>query len=162
MLPPLVCVAGAVPRSGAALTAAVQLSHFAPVFVGFSGELVRNMAYDRQKIGDTKGVWLDDARIFGWGLCATAGAAEVRNQGDWQLSLGWRWLGSDAVPDAFVDSDLAGGGTNVRGVTAGLLYGLGRDTQFGLRWLSGRTISSPTERWFVNDCPRSRVTSWRT
>ena len=51
---------------------------------------------------------------------------------------------SDAVPDAFVDSDLGLGGTNVRGITAGLLYGLARDTQLGLRYLSGRTISSPT------------------
>jgi hypothetical protein len=127
-----------------ALTVAAQFSHFAPVFVGVSGELVRNQAFDRQKIGDAKGVWLDDARVFGVGLRGTVGAAEVRNRGDWQFSLGYRWLGSDAVPDAFVDSDLGGGGTNLRGVSAGLLYGLARDTSLGLRYLSGSTISSPT------------------
>ena len=32
----------------------------------------------------------------------------------------------------------------MRGFTAGVLYGLSRDTQLGLRLLSGRTISSPT------------------
>jgi Putative porin len=68
----------------------------------------------------------------------------VRNAKEWQLSLGYRWLGSDAVPDAFVDSDLAGGGTNVRGITLGATYGLARDTQLALRYLSGRSISSPT------------------
>ncbi|MDH4391503.1 MAG: putative porin [Aquabacterium sp.] len=128
------------------LTAAAQFSHFAPVFVGVSGELVRNQAYDRQRIGDTKGVWIDDARVFGVGLRTTVGAADVRQRGDWQLSLGWRWLGSDAVPDAFVDSDLGGGGTNLRGLQLGLAYGVARDSVFNVRWLSARTISSPTVR----------------
>ncbi len=127
-----------------AATVAAQFSHFAPVFVGLSAELVRNTAFQRQAIGDGKGVFLDDARVFGMGLRGTVGAAEVRNRGDWQLSLGYRWLGSDAVPDAFVDSDLGGGGTNLRGTSLGLVYGLARDTSLGLRWLSGSSISSPT------------------
>lgn len=145
----------AAPFRPVALTAAAQFSHFAPVFVGLSGELVRNQALDRQKIGDTKGVWLDDARVFGLGLRGTVGAAEVRNRGDWQVSLGYRWLGSDAVPDAFVDSDLGGGGTNVRGIQAALLYGVARDTSVGLRYLSGRSISSPTVQPTLN--PRDRI-----
>ena len=87
---------------------------------------------------------LDDARSYGAGVRATFGAQQVRNQGEWQVSMGYRWLGSDAVPDAFVDSDLGLGGTNVRGVTASVLYGVSRHTQLGLRVLSGRTISSPT------------------
>lgn len=128
----------------ATLTVAAEFSHFAPFFVGLSGEVVRNTAYDRQEILNRTGVQLDDARSYGAGLRATFGAQQVRNAGEWQLSLGYRWLGSDAVPDAFVDSDLGLGGTNVRGVTAGVLYGLARDTQLGLRVLSGRTISSPT------------------
>jgi len=129
-----------------ALTVAAQFTHFAPVFVGVSGELVRNQAYDRQRIGDTKGVWIDDARVFGAGLRTTVGAADVRQRGDWQVSLGYRWLGSDAVPDAFVDSDLGGGGTNLRGLQLGLAYGVARDSVVSVRWLSGRTISSPTVR----------------
>jgi hypothetical protein len=129
-----------------AVTVAAQFSHFAPTFIGVSAELVRNSAYNRQAIGDGKGVWLDDARVFGVGLRVTVGAAEVRNRGDWQASLGYRWLGSDAVPDAFVDSDLGGGGTNVRGVSLGLVYGIARDSSLSLRYLSGGTISSPTVR----------------
>ena len=127
-----------------ALTLAAEFAQFAPVFVGFSGELVRNTAYGRQDIIDRTGVYLDDARVFGVGGRLTVGALQVRNLSDWQFSLGYRWLGSDAVPDAFVDSDLGLGGTNIRGITAGLLYGLARDTQVGLRYLSARTISSPT------------------
>ncbi len=127
-----------------ALTVAAEFSHFAPFVVGFSGEVVRNTDYGRQDIIERTGVYLDDARVFGVAARLTLGAQQVRNAKEWQVSLGYRWLGSDAVPDAFVDSDLAGGGTNVRGITLGATYGLARDTQLALRYLSGRTISSPT------------------
>jgi hypothetical protein len=134
-----------------ALTVAAEFSHFAPFVIGLSGEVVRNAAFDRQEILQRTGVLVDDARSYGAGVRATLGAQQVRNQGDWQFSLGYRWLGSDAVPDAFVDGDLGLGGTNVRGITAGLLYGVSRDTQLGLRILSGRTISSPTMQPTVKD-----------
>jgi hypothetical protein len=130
-----------------ALTLAAEWSHFAPVFVGLTGELVRNEAYDREEIARrTQGLYLDDARVFGVGARLTVGAQQVRNPHDWQLSLAYRWLGSDAVPDAFVDSDIGLGGTNVRGLAVGLTYGLARETQLAARWISGRTISSPTVR----------------
>jgi len=127
-----------------ALTMAAEFSHFAPFFVGLSGELVRNTDYGRQDILERTGVGLDDARVFGVSARLTLGALQVRNAGEWQVALGYRWLGSDAVPDAFVDSDLGLGGTNIRGIQLGLQYGLARDTMLGVRYLSGRTISSPT------------------
>ena len=125
-------------------TAAAEFSHFAPLVIGLTGELVRNQAYDRQEVIDRTGVYIDDARVFGAQLRGSFGAAQVRNLHDWQLNLGYRWLGSDAVPDAFVDSDLGGGGTNLRGVVIGLSYGLARDTALALRYLSAKSISSPT------------------
>ena len=134
-----------------ALTMAAEFSHFSPFVIGLSGEYVRNGAFDRQEILARTGVNLTDARNYGAGMRATFGAQQVRNAGEWQLSLGYRWLGSDAVPDAFVDGDLGLGGTNVRGVTAGVVYGVARDTQLGLRLLSGRTISSPTMQAGLKD-----------
>ncbi|MCA3243136.1 MAG: putative porin [Rubrivivax sp.] len=129
------------------VTVAAQWSHFAPVFVGLTGEVVRNEGYDRGEIaGRTGGLFLDDARVFGVGGRLTVGAVEVRSQNDWQVTLAYKWLGSDAVPDAFVDSDIGLGGTNVRGLSVGLNYGLARDTALGVRWITGRTISSPTVR----------------
>ena len=134
-----------------ALTLAAEFSQFSPFVIGLSGEVVHNGAFDRQEIRARTGVQLDDSHAYGAGVRATFGAQQVRNQGDLQFSLGYRWLGSDAVPDAFVDSDLGLGGTNVRGITAGVLYGLSRDTQLGLRILSGRTISSPTVQPALNN-----------
>ncbi len=135
----------------AAITAAAEFSHFSPFVVGLSGEVVRNTAFDRQEIFARTGIQVDDARSYGASVRATFGSAQVRDTGDWQVNLGYVWLGSDAVPDAFVGSDLASGGTNIRGVTAGLLYGVSRDTQLGLRVLSGRTISSPTVQAGLNN-----------
>jgi hypothetical protein len=134
-----------------AMTAAAEFSHFAPFVVGLSGEVVHNTAFDQQEILRRTGIQVDDARSYGASIRATFGSARVRDTGDWQVNLGYVWLGSDAVPDAFTGSDLVSGGTNVRGVTAGLLYGVARDTQIGLRVLSGRTISSPTLRSGLND-----------
>jgi len=134
-----------------ALTVAAEFSHFAPYVVGLSGELVRNQRYNRQEIIDRTGVYLDDSRVFGVNLRATVGAQQLRQAGDWQFSLAYRWLGSDAVPDAFVDSDLALGGTNVRGIIAGVQWGIARDTWLAARWLSGRTISSPTVQQSLRD-----------
>jgi Putative porin len=135
-----------------ALTVAAEWSHFAPVFIGLTGEVVRNEAYDREEIARrTQGLYLDDARVFGVGARLTVGAQQVRNLHDWQLTLAYKWLGSDAVPDAFVDSDIGLGGTNVRGLAIGLTYGLARDTQLAARWISGRTISSPTVRLLQGD-----------
>ena len=127
-----------------ALTGAAEISYFSPYVIGLSGEVVRNQAYTRSEIIERTGVYLDDARVFGVNTRIVVGSQEVRNAGDWQASVAYRWLGSDAVPDAFVDSDLGGGGTNVRGFTAGLNYGLYRDAQLSMRYLSGSTISSPT------------------
>ena len=127
-----------------ALTAAAEFSHFAPVFVGLTGEVVRNSAYNRDEVINRTGVYLDDARVFGVNGRLTVGAQQVRQAGDWQFSLAYRWLGSDAVPDAFVDSDLGGGGTNIRGLTLGFNWGFARDSQLGLRYLSAQTISSPS------------------
>lgn len=128
-----------------ALTAAAEFSHFAPVVVGLSAEVVRNQAFDLyEAYARSGGIWFNDARAFGAGFRATVGSAQVRNAGEWQLNLGYRWLGSDAVPDAFVDSDLGGGGTNVQGWSVGGLVGLARDTHLSVRALSGRTISSPS------------------
>jgi len=134
-----------------AVTVAAEFSHFAPYVIGLSGELVRNEAYDRVEIEQRTGVAIYDSRRFGVQARATLGWQQVRNAGEWQASVGYRWLGSDAVPDAFVDSDLGGGGTNLRGFTLGYLYGVARDTQLGLRYLSAQTISSPTfQHWLGN------------
>ena len=79
---------------------------------------------------------------------------QVKEARDWQVSAAYRYLGSDAVVDGFTDSDFGLGGTNMKGYTLGLQYGLDRDVALGLRWVSADSIDSftlnPADRYSVN------------
>lgn len=127
-----------------AITAAAEFSQFDPFRVLVSAEYVRNMAYDRKEIARRTGWAVDDGSREGWLLKTTVGSPEVRERGDWQASIAYRYLGSDAVLDAFTDSDFGLGGTNNKGYILGLTYGLERNTTLGVRWLSADSIDSPT------------------
>jgi hypothetical protein len=134
-----------------AVTAALELSQFAPVVVMISGEYVKNSAFDRAEILARTGIALTDGRDKGYQMRVALGAADVRNRGDWQVALTYRYLGSDAVLDAFTDGDFGLGGTNLRGYTFGAVYGIDRNTNLGLRVLSARSIDSPTVQPALKD-----------
>ena len=134
-----------------ALTIAGELSALAPRTILLSAEVVKNRGFDRQEILARTGVALTDGSATGFSLRAALGSPEVRYRGEWQAALGYRRVGSDAVLDAFTDSDLGLGGTNLAGYTLGLLYGLDRGTTFGVRYLSARTLDSPTVRPAAKD-----------
>lgn len=129
--------------SPVAVTAAVELGHFNPMFVMLSAEYVKNTAFDRNEILRRTGVALTDGRADGYLLRAVFGAKEIRYARDWQLTLGYRQIGSDAVLDAFTDSDPALGGTNNKGYTLGAAVGLDKNTSLGVRYLSSQALDSP-------------------
>ena len=135
------------------LTASAAFSHFSPFNLMVSAEYARNLAFSKSDFSERA----TDARLKGvdpggsaegYQLKLGIGAFEVREAGDWQLQLTYRRVGSDAVLDAFTDSDLGLGGTNVQGYTLGFTYGLYRNTNLGLRYLSSRTIDSPINDQF--------------
>lgn len=63
-------------------------------------------------------------------------------RGDWNAWLAYRRLESDAVIDAFADSDFHIGGTNNRGWQIGGNYAIAKNTILGFRWLSAEEIAS--------------------
>lgn len=134
-----------------ALTMAAELSAFAPTMVMLSAEYARNSAFDRGEILGRTGVTLTDGNAQGFGLRATLGATEVRFRGDWQATLAYRRVGSDAVLDGFTDSDLMLGGTNLVGYTLGFSWGLDNRTYLGMRWLSAHSLESMTVRPSAKD-----------
>ncbi|MDO9237149.1 MAG: putative porin [Aquabacterium sp.] len=126
------------------LTASAELTHFSPYSLLLTGEFVKNTAFDAADFQRRSGLNLNPGgKDKGYQLKAALGALEVRDQGDWQGVVSYRYLGSDAVLDAFNDSDLGLGGTNVQGYTLGMTYGVYRNTALGVRYLSSRTIDSP-------------------
>ena len=124
-----------------ALTAAARFSHFSPYDLLVSAEYVTNLGYDEDDILRRTGFAVK-GRKDGYQLKAAIGHGAVQNLGDWQASIGYRWIGSDAVLDAFTDSDLGLGGTNIQGITLGLQYGVDRNTTLGVRYLSAKQIDS--------------------
>jgi hypothetical protein len=128
------------------LTASAEFLHFSPYSVLLAFEYAKNTAFsagDFQSRAGSAFTGIDPGgRDDGYLLKAAFGAPEVREPGDWQLSASYRHVGSDAVLDAFTDSDLGLGGTNVEGFTLGLSYGLYRNTSVSVRYLAGRSIDS--------------------
>lgn len=73
--------------------------------------------------------------------------------GDWNAYAGYRRLESDAVIDAFADSDMHIGGTNIKGWFVGGNYAFGRNTILGARWLSSEEAAGApfsVDRLFVD------------
>ena len=126
------------------LTASLDLAHFDPVHVILTGDWVRNTAFDRGEIlARTQGrVNLTDGSNTGYQYKLTVGMPQLKEARDWQVSVAYRYLGSDAVVDAFTDSDFGGGGTNLKGYLLGLQYGIDRNATLGLRWISADSIDS--------------------
>lgn len=129
------------------LTASAVFTHFAPFNLMLTAEYANNTAFSasdfRSRADQAFYAGVNPGgRRDGYNLKLTVGALEMANAGDWQANFNYRYVGSDAVLDAFTDSDLGLGGTNLRGFSVGFQYGLYRNTSVGLRYLSAQNIDT--------------------
>ena len=124
------------------LTAMADLAHFDPVHVILSADVVKNVGYKAADVNSLL-TTAQTAKTLGWQAKLTLGKPDVTLPGDWQFSLGYRYLQRDAVLDAFTDSDFNLGGTNSKGYTLGATYGLDRNTWLTAKWLSANEIDGP-------------------
>lgn len=136
------------------LTASLDLAHFDPVHVVLSADYVKNTAFDRSEIQRRTGLNLVDGKDYGYLYRIMVGMPKLAQRHDWNASFTYRYLGSDAVVDAFADSDFGLGGTNLKGYILGMNYGLDPNAFLGLRWMSAQSIESfslnPNHRFAVN------------
>lgn len=128
------------------LTASLDLAQFDPAHVILTADWVKNTAFNRGEIlrRTENRVNLTDGKNYGYQYKITVGMPQVKEARDWQVFAAYRYLGSDAVVDAFTDSDFGLGGTNLKGYVLGAQYGLDRNAVLGLRWLSADSIDSFT------------------
>lgn len=124
------------------LTAVVDIAQFDPLHIILTGDLVRNLAFDRGEMQRRSASTIADGSATGYLAQLQLGAPLVRNKGLWNVTLGYRRLGSDAVLDAFTHSDFGLGGTNHKGFTLGGQYGLAKNTWLAARWMSSQVIDS--------------------
>lgn len=129
------------------LTASAEFTHFSPFNIMLTAEYAHNLGVSESDFHKRATAALyqgkdPKGRADGYNLKAAVGAAEVREVDQWQLMASYRHVGSDAVLDAFTDSDLGLGGTNVQGFTLGMTYGVYRNTNLNVRYLSAKNIDT--------------------
>jgi hypothetical protein len=130
----------------------LDLGEFHPVHVVIDGEYVKNTGFDRAAIGaiatnnrastaDPNVIGPFEGGDTGWMVRATVGHKVVRQLWDWNVHAGYKYLESDAVIDAFADSDFGLGGTNLKGYFIGGNVGVADNVWVALRYMSANNIA---------------------
>jgi Putative porin len=135
------------------LSARAEFAQFDPVRVWVDGDFVWNSAFDEDDIKDGAinnrgddpdgpGNLLGDYEggNLGWMARLSVGNPKLKSFGDWNAFVGYKYLESDAVLDAFADSDFGLGGTNLKGYMLGGSYALSEDTNISAKWMSADAI----------------------
>lgn len=140
----------ATPYREVALTGRLDYDGFEPTRISLVGEWVNNLAFHRGSIRRkaVNNLGARGAGDFvggnnGWNLDVKIGSAALTQRWDWNASLGYRRLDSDAVVDALTDSDFGNGGTNLEGYTLAGSLALSRRTWLTVRWYSTTSIAGP-------------------
>ena len=139
-----------------ALTSQIDYDGFEPVRVSLVGEYVQNLAFNETDINEIAvnnrsaldeneltDIGLFEGSPYGWFVDLRVGTPALAKRWDWQIHVGYRWIGSDSVVDGFNDSDFGGGGTNMQGFTAGGFLSLSENVYLGLRWMGSESITGP-------------------
>lgn len=135
------------------LTASVDFADFDPVRINLTGDFVKNIGYNADKIRErtagTTPIVTGPAgseyspRTKGYQARLTVGSAQIARLGDWQVSGAYKYLERDAVVDGLTDQDFHLGGTDAKGWILGFSYGIARNAWIRTRWLSASEIDGP-------------------
>ncbi len=131
-------------------TGRLDYSAYDPYHISLIGEYAKNLAFDSSRINSKAvnnrsgaGLGRFDGGDTAWNVGIRFGRTALENPGDWAVSLGYRYVESDAVVDGFTDSEFGGGGTNVKGFTLGGVMAVSPRVRVGLRWMSSDEIAGP-------------------
>ncbi len=124
------------------LNATLDLAQFEPVHVILTGDIVKNLKFKRADINQRTGSTLLDGKSIGYLGKLQVGTPLLQRRGEWNAYVTYRYLGSDAVLDAFTSSDFGLGGTNNKGFILGASYAIGKNTSLSARWMTSDLIES--------------------
>lgn len=130
-------------------TLKAEYSRFYPINLVVEGEGVYNIGFDKDVVSERTGSTVPED-IFGYQIGFKIGYSKIREYGEWSTSLEYRYLESDAVLDAFTDSDFHGGGTNAEGWGLGIEYGLFKDIWMKLKWLTADETSDSSPQLAID------------
>jgi hypothetical protein len=135
----------------------IDFNHFEPVQVSLYGEYAQNVAlntgYTNSVAVNNRGPNNSTSGAIGswagggsaWDLGIQVGKSALEKRGDWQFGLDYRYIQSDAVVDAFNDSDFGAPltGTNLKGFTLRATYALSKNVWMTAWWMSADSIVGP-------------------
>jgi hypothetical protein len=143
----------ATPFHELALTSRLDFSRFDPTHIWFDTEFVKNLAFNKSAISNIAFNNTDDSNPnvigpfaggdTGYFVNLSLGNATLEKLWDWNVSVGYKHVQSDAVVDAFTDSDFGLGGTNLKGYIIGGKLALAPNIWTRLRWMSADSIAGP-------------------
>lgn len=125
------------------LTGNLDIGFWDPYHVVFSADFVKNLGFDKSEIAQRTGIIPPAQATVGYQAGIAVGYPATLDWGQWKAYLSYKRLESDAVVDAFTDSDFHLGGTNAKGWILGADIGLRRDYWLTVRWLTADEIDGP-------------------
>jgi hypothetical protein len=140
-----------------AVTGRIDANYFDAAHLWFDGEYVDNLGFNKTDIGNkavnnrgptsaTNTLGSFEGGNIGYYLNASIGHQQLLQRWDWNASLGYKYLESDAVVDGLTDSDFGLGGTNLKGYIAAGSLALNPRVWLRIRYLSADAIVGPTYR----------------
>ena len=146
----------ATPFTVGSLTARIDINAFEPYQISLLGDYSKNLQFDRAAIdaiavnnrgaiaaGDLEGIGDYAGGDTAWSAQIQVGKGKFEKRWDWSASFGYRYVESDAVVDAFADSDFVVAGTNHKGITLGAALAVSPRVKIGVRWMSANEIAGP-------------------
>jgi len=137
----------------------LDFNHLRPLQVSLLGEFVKNVGLDKGAMNNLNrrdavvnnrnggtGNWAGGDTAWYMGVNFGKPSSLFSERGDWALGLGYRYVESDAVVDAFTDSNYGGGGTNMKGYTISAALALSKQTALHLSYMTASQIAGPTLR----------------
>jgi hypothetical protein len=124
------------------INAVFDYGGFAPAHILLSADYANNFGFDAAYIKNMFGQDIAP-QTNAYLVRLDVGRPELRQFGDWNFFVSYRYIERDAVMDAFNDPIFHTGGTDAKGYTRGAQYGFFPNTWVDLRWLSSDSISGP-------------------
>ncbi|HYR54525.1 MAG TPA: putative porin [Myxococcaceae bacterium] len=139
-------------------TARLEFLALAELKLGMEGEVVRNLGFRPSStapdaVNNFKPCAADDSACrdnppYGGGSLGylarlSVGTPRMDRRWNWNVAVTYRYLQSDAVLDAFTNSEFALGGTNNKGFVAAAAVAIADNVILTARWLSSDVVVGP-------------------
>jgi hypothetical protein len=124
------------------MTGNLDIGFWDPVHIVFLADYVKNYGFREADIRQRTGATIPLTKeVEGYQYGLSVGYPVVQEAKQWKAYYYYKSVQSDAVVDAFTDSDFHRGGTNAKGWILGGDVGLGRNYWLALKWMSADSIS---------------------